>query len=78
MDREATGDIAHDLNNLVAIVTMGCDLLLRRLAEGDPARPVVEDIAGAAVRAAELTRRLLAMSLGDSVGDAEPETPGDP
>ena len=77
MDREATGDIAHDLNNLVAIVTMGCDLLLRRLAEGDPSRPVVEDIAGAAARAGELSRRLLAISVGDSDGDAAPETPGD-
>jgi len=75
MDRNPIGDIGHDLNNLVAIVTMGCDLLRRRLAEGDPSRAVVDDIAGAAARAAELTRRLLELGTAEAPVVAEADDP---
>ncbi len=81
MDRktpsEATRHIAHDLNNQVSIVTIGCDLLLRRLGPGDPSRAVVGDIVAAATRAGELTRRLLAMSAGELPEEAAGEEPPD-
>src|SRR6201999_1641937 len=53
-----TGGIAHDLNNLMAIVTVNCDLLRRRLGEGAPALAYVEDIARAGARAATLAMDL--------------------
>jgi CheY-like chemotaxis protein len=72
---EEAGGIAHDLNNQVAIVTMGCDLLRRRLGEGDPARAVVDDIAAAADRAGELTRRLLAFSRAEAAPETDEAPP---
>ncbi len=54
------GGIAHDFNNLLAGVVGACELLAVRLPEGDPDRRWVDLIDGAAARAAELTRKLLA------------------
>jgi signal transduction histidine kinase len=70
-DAEATRAIAHDLNNLVTIVSMGCELLRRRFGEGDPSRALVDDISEAATRAGELTRRLLALSPRAALAEAE-------
>ena len=46
----------------MAIVTVNCDLLRRRLDRDDPATAFVEDIAAAGARAAALTQQLLAFS----------------
>jgi PAS domain S-box-containing protein len=57
------GGVAHDFNNLLGIITGYSDLLRRRLATGDPRLTrYVDDIVGAAHRAAGLTRQLLAFS----------------
>ncbi len=54
------GGVAHDFNNLVAVIAMNCDLLRRSLPAGDPLRGYVDDIAEAGARASNLTRQLLA------------------
>jgi hypothetical protein len=56
------GGIAHDINNMMTVVTCGSELLLRQLEEGDPLREMVETIGGAGLRAATITRQLLAFS----------------
>jgi signal transduction histidine kinase/CheY-like chemotaxis protein len=60
---QLTGGVAHDFNNMLAIVVGNLDLGLRRLSGEDPrARLYVENALGGARRAAELTKRLLAFS----------------
>jgi PAS domain S-box-containing protein len=56
------GGIAHDFNNLLTAITGYADLLRSRLPQDDPRRGYVEEILGAADRAAALTRQLLAFS----------------
>jgi PAS domain S-box-containing protein len=56
------GGVAHDFNNLLTVI-LGCgDLVLGGLREGDPLRVLVEEIKKASLRAASLTRQLLAFS----------------
>ncbi|MDX3909704.1 MAG: ATP-binding protein [Sphingobium sp.] len=58
-----TGGVAHDFNNMLAIVIGSLDLALRKLAKGDA--DIVRYLDNAmegANRAADLTRRLLAFS----------------
>lgn len=50
----------HDFKNLLTLITGHSELLLKRLAEGDPLRGSVEAIRMAAESGAELTRELLA------------------
>jgi two-component system, cell cycle sensor histidine kinase and response regulator CckA len=54
------GAIAHDLNNILSIVLAHADLVL--LGDGEPTdtRDSVEHIRGAALRAAELSRQMIA------------------
>jgi PAS domain S-box-containing protein len=56
------GGIAHDFNNLLTAILGYSDLVLHRLAPGDPQTGRVEEIRRAGERAANLTRKLLAFS----------------
>src|SRR5207245_11180634 len=56
------GGIAHDVNNLLTVMTGRSQLLLRRLVAADPVRAEIELIEQTADRAADLTRQLLAFS----------------
>jgi len=54
--------VAHDFNNLLTAILGSADLVLDSLAGGVPEREEVEEIRKAALRAADLTRQLLAFS----------------
>jgi len=56
------GGIAHDFNNLLTAITGYGDFLLKKLDVGSPLRREAEEIAKAALRAADLTSQLLAFS----------------
>ncbi|MFN4090488.1 MAG: PAS domain S-box protein [Alphaproteobacteria bacterium] len=58
---QLTGGIAHDFNNLLAVIMGNLELLEERIHEPD-LRELVADPLAAAVRGAELTRRLLAFA----------------
>jgi signal transduction histidine kinase len=52
--------VAHDFNNILAVILGTAEVLLRRLSSDHPIRPELTDIVGAAERAALVTRQLLA------------------
>ena len=54
------GGLAHDFNNLLVAVIGSADLALREIGQGAPGRAAIENIRDAGLRAAELTRQLLA------------------
>ncbi|MGH7510678.1 MAG: hybrid sensor histidine kinase/response regulator [Gemmatimonadales bacterium] len=56
------GGIAHDFNNLLHVVLGNADIALNNLAPGSPAREALEEVVRATLRAADLTRQLLAYS----------------
>jgi PAS domain S-box-containing protein len=56
------GGVAHDFNNLLTAIVGYTELLKERFREGDPGLADLGEIRGAADRAAQLTRQLLAFS----------------
>lgn len=54
------GGVAHNFNNTLGTILGYADLLKTDLPLGDPRRQEIEEIRGAALRSAELTRQLLA------------------
>ena len=60
---QLTGGVAHDFNNMLAIIVGNLDILGRRLPDDQPRlKALVESALAGANRAAALTRRLLAYS----------------
>jgi len=60
------GGVAHDFNNLLAVILNYATFAVDEL-DGHPAREDVEEVVGAARRAAELTHQLLVFSRQDVV-----------
>ncbi|HEU4681804.1 MAG TPA: response regulator [Gemmatimonadales bacterium] len=56
------GGIAHDFNNLLHVVLGNADIALSNLSADSPARDALEEVVRATLRAADLTRQLLAYS----------------
>jgi nitrogen fixation negative regulator NifL len=56
------GGVAHDFNNLMSVVISYAELMASDLEPKDPMRTDVEEIRTAGLRAAHLTRQLLAFS----------------
>jgi PAS domain S-box-containing protein len=56
------GGVAHDFNNLLAVIISYADSTLGSLEDGNPLREDIAEIRRAGLRAAELTRQLLAFS----------------
>ena len=61
------GGVAHDFNNLLNVISGYGEMLLKGVANDDPKRGRLEQILGAASRAASLTRQLLAFSRKDVI-----------
>ncbi|MGD9643141.1 MAG: ATP-binding protein [Elusimicrobiales bacterium] len=56
------GGIAHDFNNMLSAILTYSDFLLKSISKDDPRRKDVEEIKTTGLRAAALTRQLLAFS----------------
>jgi signal transduction histidine kinase/CheY-like chemotaxis protein len=56
------GGIAHDFNNLLHVVLGNADIALSRLPPRSPVREPLEEVVRATIRAADLTRQMLAYS----------------
>ncbi len=59
---QLSGGIAHDFNNLLTVIIGNADLLSNKLKARPDLKQYCDSIAGAGLRGAELTRRLLAFS----------------
>ena len=59
---QLAGGVAHDFNNILAIIMGYCDLLKSEIAKDSPLQVYAEEIDQASVRAAGLTRQLLVFS----------------
>lgn len=56
-----TGSVAHDLNNLLAVIMTYSNLVLEELEPDSSLRGDLDEVCQATARAAELTRQLLAL-----------------
>ena len=56
------GGVAHDFNNIVQVILGFTDIVLMDMAADHPHRPDLDEIKNAAMRASELSRRLLSFS----------------
>ena len=56
------GGVAHELNNLLGVITGYCEVLEDALGESDPLRTDLREIARAATRSTKLTKQLLLLS----------------
>lgn len=56
------GGVAHDFNNMLAVILGNTELALDECQEGEPLHVYLKDIQHAAQRSAELTRQLLAFA----------------
>jgi PAS domain S-box-containing protein len=56
------GGIAHDFNNLLHVILGNADIAMSRLPGRSPARGPLEEVVRATIRAADLTRQMLAYS----------------
>ncbi len=61
------GGVAHDFNNIVQVILGFADIVLMDLSDDHPHRQDVEEIKGAAIRAGEISRRLLSFSRRQAV-----------
>ena len=59
---QLAGGVAHDFNNILAVISGYCEMAQRQIEPAHPARPRLDQILKAANRAAALTRQLLAFS----------------
>lgn len=59
---QLAGGVAHDFNNIIAVILGSTDFLVDELGTNHPLTPEVREIDAAAQRAAALTRQLLAFS----------------
>src|SRR5206468_6109306 len=59
--RLASG-VAHDINNMLTVITGYSDLLLGTMSSADPSRDLIGEIRKSGERATTLTRQLLAFS----------------
>ncbi|HNX59502.1 MAG TPA: PAS domain S-box protein, partial [Spirochaetota bacterium] len=59
---QLAGGVAHDFNNILAVILGTAQILEHGLPQKSDDRALAEDIVGAAIRASELTRQLLAFS----------------
>src|SRR6185436_3915249 len=59
------GGVAHDFNNVITVVSSYAFLLSRKLDKNDPLQGPVAEIGKAAERAADITRKLLALTRRD-------------
>lgn len=57
-----TGGLAHDFNNHLGVIILNLDVLRERVAGDAEAGEAIDDASGAALRGAELIRRLLAFA----------------
>jgi PAS domain S-box-containing protein len=56
------GGVAHDFNNMLGVILVNVDLVLRQLDADHPLRAELEEISKAANRSADLTRQLMAFA----------------
>ena len=59
---QLAGGIAHDFNNIITAIKLHSEFLLESIETGDARREDAEEVRKAAIRAAGLTRQLLAFS----------------
>ncbi len=59
---QLTGGIAHDFNNLLTVIIGNAEMMVLRLPDNDPLRPLADLTLAAAERGADLTHRLLAFA----------------